>query len=136
MTKIYLVRYGEYSDQGIAGAFSTKEKAEHYCKIHNDMEDWGGDHWVDEYILDEHELSKEAKVVTYYNVCVSKVFDSYTEAGEIYAEDEEKDILTKPVIIEDEEDYIHVASTTSLEHAKKVAFDTYYKWKAKQEEVV
>lgn len=136
MTKIYLVRYGEYSDQGIAGAFSTKEKAEHYCKIENDKEHWYGEYWVDEYILDEHELSKEARVVTYYNVCISKVFDKYTEAGEIYAEEEEKDILTKPVIIEDEEDYIHVASTTSLEHAKKVAFDTYYKWKAGQEGLV
>ena len=136
MTKIYLVRYGEYSDQGIAGAFSTKEKAEFYCKIHNDMEDWGGDHWVDEYTLDEHELSKEAKVVTYYSACLSKVFDSYVKAGEIYTEYEEKDIFTKPVIIEDKEDYIHVASTTSLEHAKKVALDTYYKWKAEQEGIV
>ena len=44
--------------------------------------------------------------------------------------------MSKVLIIEDEEDYIHVASTTSLEHAKKVAFDTYYKWKAKQEEVL
>ena len=136
MTKIYLVRYGEYSDQGIAGAFSTKEKAEFYCKIENEKDQWYGDFWIDEYIVDKEEYPKETKVVTYYNVCVSKIFDNYTEAGEVYVEEEEKGILTKPVIIENKEDYIHVASTTSMKHAKKVAFDTYYKWKAEQEGVV
>lgn len=136
MTKIYLVRYGEYSDQGIAGAFSTKEKAEFYCKIENEKDQWYGDFWIDEYIVDKEEYPKETKVVTYYNVCVSKIFDKYTEAGEVYVEEEEKGILTKPVIIENKEDYIHVASTTSMKHAKKVAFDTYYKWKAEQEGVV
>ena len=135
MTKIYLVRYGEYSDQGIAGAFSTEEKAQKYCDVHNELEEYE-DYWIDDYELDKDELSSEARVVTYYNVCVYKIFDEYTEAGEVYAEEEEKGIFTKPVIVEDKEDYIHVASTTSMEHAKKVAFDTYYKWKAAQEEVI
>ena len=37
MEKVYLVRYGCYSDQGIAGAFSTEEKAMRYCEVHNEL---------------------------------------------------------------------------------------------------
>ena len=38
--KIYIVRYGEYSDQGIAGAFSSKKKAQYYCDIKNAIEEY------------------------------------------------------------------------------------------------
>ena len=68
MTKIYLVRYGEYSDQGIAGAFFYERKRQ--STIVKFIMIWkigGGDHWVDDTFRDE--LPKEAKVVTYY-MCI------------------------------------------------------------------
>lgn len=135
MTKIYLVRYGEYSDQGIAGAFSSKKKAQYYCDIKNAIEEYE-DYWVDDYILDKYTYPKGIQVVTYYTVCLCKITNLCEREGEVYSEYEEKEIFTEPVIIkEDEESLITVSSITSLEHARKVAYDKYYEWKAKQEDI-
>ena len=127
MTKVYVVRYGEYSDQGIAGVFSTKEKAERYCKVQNEIDEelYYGNFWVSEYTLDKHEVPSDVEVATYYTTCISTITDKFTKAGEIYFEDEERQVLTKPVIIEKYDDYISVSSTKSLEHAKKVAIEQY-----------
>ena len=126
MTKIYLVRYGEYSDQGIAGAFSTEEKAQKYCDIQNEILEYK-DFWVDEYVLDEEEVPKEAKVVTYYTACIALEDNRFTKSGEIYRTDEDRRIYTKDVEIEIDKSFnmIEVASTKSLEHAKKVAIEQY-----------
>ena len=124
LTKVYIVRFGEYSDQGIAGVYSTEEKAQRYCDVHNEMEEYTN-YWIDERILDEDEISPETKVVTYYCVCISLKDDQWDKAGEIYFRDEEKDILTSPVTIEKEDDYISVRSITSMEHAEKIAIEQY-----------
>ena len=127
MTKVYVVRYGEYSDQGIAGVFSTKEKAERYCKVQNEIDEglYYDNFWVSGYTLDKHEVSPNVEIATYYTVCITTITDKFYKAGEIYFEDEERRVLTKPVIIEKYKDYISVSSTKSLEHAKKIAIEQY-----------
>ena len=86
MTEVYIVRYGEYSDQGIAGVFSTKEKAQKYCDIHNEIEDYE-EYWIDDYKLDKYELPEDTKVVIYYG-CTIYLNDSlYNKKGELYFKD-------------------------------------------------
>ena len=65
MTKVYIVRFGEYSNQGIAGVYSTKDKAQRYCDVHNEIEEYTN-YWIDERIVDENEISPNTKVVKYY----------------------------------------------------------------------
>ena len=125
LTKVYIVRFGEYSDQGIAAVFSSEEKAKRYCDINNEIEGEYENYWIDDRILDEEEVNPDAKVVTYYCACISLKDDKWNKAGQIYFEDEYKQIYTSPVIIEKGDDYVSVESTTSLEHAKKVAIEQY-----------
>jgi len=123
--KVYVVRYGAYSDQGIAGAFSTEEKAKRYCDIKNEVNGFYGDYWMNEYILDEHEMSEDTKVVTYYTCFIATSTTFNQCAGKIYLEDEEKEVFTEPVIIRKYYDGIEVKSVTSPEHAQKVAIEQY-----------
>lgn len=124
MTKVYIVRFGEYSDQGIAGVYSTEEKAQRYCDVHNELSEYEN-YWIDDRILDEDEVSSDTKVVTYYCACISIEDDEWDRAGTIYFREEEKNVLTSPLIIEKQDDYISVKSTTSMEHAEKVAIEQY-----------
>ena len=126
MTKVYIVRFGEYSDQWIAGVFSTEEKARKYCDVYNEVDTYEN-YWIDDRTLDEDEVSPEAKVVTYYSVCIAIESDDYMEAGEIYCKEEEKDIYTKPVVINHmkNSDYIEVRFTESMEKATKIAIEQY-----------
>ena len=153
MTKVYVVRYGEYSGQGIAGVFSSKERAEFYCKIQNEIENcYIEDYWVDEYILDEDVYPEDTKVATYYGAAIYLEdcwsYDKktlYGKKGEfVYGDDEEdypeeKRVYTKDTIIriQDSDEYtykeVEVYSIKGLEHAKKVALDEYYKYMAKKE---
>ena len=147
MTKVYIVRYGEYSDQGIAGVFSTEEKAQKYCDINNELEDYE-DYWIDERELDEDVLPDDTKVVTYYG-CIVNLGDCnssnsthcYHKKGDIDSENmEEKRIYTKDVEIKIQDDaefwnYIEVWSVKGKEHAKKVALDKYYEILAEKEGV-
>lgn len=123
--KVYVVRYGAYSDQGIAGVFSAEEKAKRYCDIKNEINDFYDDYWIDEYTLDEHEISKDTKVVTYYSCWISIITNEHQRAGEIHFEDEEKEIFTEPIIIKKYNDCIYVKSVASPEHAQKVAIEQY-----------
>ena len=136
MTKIYLVRYGCYSDQGIAGVFSTEEKAQRYCDIYNKLGPayYDGDYYVDEYELDREDLPEDTKVVAYYSAWIALVdvwnwdhTELLQKAGELDWEvSPENEIYTKPVVIErSRDDMIVIKSTTSLEHAKKVAIEQY-----------
>ena len=148
MTKVYIVRYGEYSDQGIAGVFSTKEKAQKYCDVHNEIEDYE-DYWINDYELDGDELSEDTKVVTYYGCIIylnnrisSDGTRYYHKKGDIDSEDmEEKRIYTKDVEIKVFsgvdwlQEYIEVWSVKGKEHAKKVALDKYYEILAEKEGV-
>ena len=140
MTKVYIVRYGEYSDQGIAGVFSTEEKAQKYCDINNELEDYE-DYWIDDYELDEDELPSDTKVVTYYGCTVYLNDSLYNKKGDLEFEDmEEKRIYTKDVEVKIQDDaefwnYIEVWSVKGTEHAKKVALDKYYEILAGKEGV-
>ena len=125
LTKVYIVRFGEYSDQGIAAVFSSEEKAKRYCDINNELDGIYVNYWIDDRILDEEEVSSDAKVVTYYCACISLNDNEWNKAGQIYFEDEYKQVYTSPVIIEKNDSYASVESTTSLEHAKKVAIEQY-----------
>ena len=124
MTKVYIVRFGEYSNQGIAGVYSTKDKAQRYCDVHNEIEEYTN-YWIDERIVDDEEISPDTKVVKYYCACISIEDDGWDKAGEIYFRDEEKDVFTSPLTIERGDDYIMVRSITSMEHAEKVAIEQY-----------
>ena len=153
MTKIYLVRYGEYSDQGIAGVFSTKEKAEFYCKIENEMrEDVYDYYWIDDYTLDEYAYPKGTKVVKYYGAAIFLEdywsYDKKTlfgKEGEFFYDENdypvENRVYTKDteIRIMDSDKYtckeVEVWSVKGLEHAKKVALDKYYELKAKKEQI-
>lgn len=122
--KVYVVRYGAYSDQGIAGVFSTEEKAKRYCDIKNEINSYD-DYWIDEYILDEHEMSEDTKIITYYTCFIATITTFNQCVGKIYLEDEEKEIFTEPVIIRKYYDGIEVKSVESIEHARKVAIEQY-----------
>ena len=141
MTKVYIVRYGEYSDQGIAGVFSTEEKAQKYCDIQNELKDYE-DYWIDERELDKDVLPNDTKVVTYYGCTVYLNDSLYIKKGAIDTEDmEEKRIYTKDVEVEVQTgedkvyEYIEVWSAKGTEHAKKVALDKYYEILAEKEGV-
>ena len=121
MKKVYVVRYGQYSDQGIAGVFSTEEKADKFCEVKNQLteDNWYSPFWVDEYELDKEEYKGEIKLAKYYHVWLD------CEDGDIYEDDEETMIYTKDVVVEVSDDCIDVKSTKSIEHAKKVAIERY-----------
>jgi len=59
MTTVYVVTEGCYSDYGISGVFSTKEKAKYYIK-NNPLDHFDEYHDIEEWILDElqHDTTK------------------------------------------------------------------------------
>ena len=129
--KVYIVRYGEYSDQGIAGVFSTKEKAEKYCDVHNEISSYD-DYWIDDRELDEDEISLDAKVAHYYEVEIMLEDEGNLKKGSFRYDDyEEKAVYTKDVEIkmQSREDHIPtsivVSSIHGFDHAKKVAIEQY-----------
>lgn len=142
MTEVYIVRYGEYSDQGIAGVFSTKEKAQKYCDINNELIEDYDNYWIDDRKLDEDVLPDDTKVVTYYGCIIYLNNSKYNKKGNIEFEDMEgKRIYTKDVEVEIQigsdrvYEYIQVWSVKGTEHAKKVALDKYYEYLAEKEGV-
>lgn len=54
--KVYVVQAGEYSDRYIAGIFTSKDKAEMYCAIHNKP---GSSVYFDEFYYTEMETSDD-----------------------------------------------------------------------------
>ena len=126
MTKrVYVVRYGEYSDQGIAGVFSNKKQAETYCAIKNELETWDN-YWIDDRILNEEAFPKEVKIVDVWEASIRKA------TGDLEIDEEpRKEIFEQEVKITGvEDDYICiiVESTIGPEHAKKVAIEQYQKY--------
>lgn len=132
MTKVYIVRYGCYSDQGISGVFSTRKKADKFCAVYNEVEGYscGDTYWVDERVLDENEIKGDIEVATYSRATVT-LEDVYTggyleyKAGEVLDGGNDIMILTEPVIVEEYDNEIWVYSTFGIEHAKKVAIEKY-----------
>lgn len=120
--KVYVVRYGSYSDQGIAAVFSSEEAAEKFCNVRNQLTEYVyyAPFWIDEYILDEYKYDKEPRIETYYHVWVDK------ETGDLYDnEDPEKMIYSEDTKVEISEYSIDVYSVKSNEYAKKVAIEQY-----------
>ena len=133
LEKIYLVRYGCYSGQGIAGAFSTEEKAQRYCEIHNELDSelWMDKHWVDEYIVDLYQVPDNTKVVTYYIARIGLKDTRLYKKGvlnQYMDEYKEKDVYTRDVEVNFKDDYIEVKSIHSNKHAQKVAIEQYQKY--------
>lgn len=50
-TKIYIVTDGDYSDYGIRAVFSTKEKAEEYCKHYQALSKYN-EPQIEEWVMD------------------------------------------------------------------------------------
>ena len=126
--KVYVVRFGEYSDQGIAAVFSSEEEAEKYCYVQNNISEnyLYDNHWVDEYILDECKIEGTPIIKRYYVATLEKETGDFFE-DELSAGDEriEDCLYTKDVIVEETDFYIMVKSTKSYEHARKVAIEKY-----------
>lgn len=121
--KVYVVRYGEYSDQGISGVFSTKKAAQLYCNVHNKLDPYWGGFWVAEYILDEHKYSENTTVTKYYMVSINKTTGEF----EVDIDDEYEEYMVgdKEVVVEELDDVFEVFSSKSFEHAKKIAIEKY-----------
>ena len=123
--KVYIVRYGEYSAQGIAGVFSNKKQAEVYCEIKNGIDPYN-DYWIDDRVLNEKAYPKGVKIVDVWEASINK------RTGEVYVDEEPtREVFTKEVRISGlEEDFISILvdSTKSAEHAKKVAIEQYQKY--------
>ena len=129
MNRVYLVWSGEYSDKGVEAVFSNEEDAERYAKIQGEINDYES-YYVDEREVDEHVFKPDSKVVTYYEVEISL---GELDKGEfLYDDYDHKEVFTKPVniIIQNSNTWSHrrgiiVQSTTSFEHAKKIAIEQY-----------
>ena len=140
MEKIYLVKYGCYSDQGIAGAFSTEEKAKRYCEVHNEMVGKYGDpYYVDEIIVDLYEVRPGTKVVTYYYATISLVDEWNHDHTELWVKKGEfincytdKDFYNKDTEIDIKDDFIEVKSIKGEEYAKKIAVEQYQVYTQKE----
>ena len=125
MKTVYVVRYGEYSDQGIAGVFSNEKLAQKYCEIQNATHSFGNYHAnyrVDEYILDKDAYDLDTRVEPYYEYTLwyegNKITDTYSDGPD-------NRIFTRDTVIEEGEEYITVYSIKSSEHAKKVALEQF-----------
>ena len=123
--KVYIVRYGEYSDQGIACVFSNKKQAETYCVIKNELDTWNH-YWIDDRILNEEAFPKEVKIVDVWEASIRKA------TGDLEVDEEpRKEIFEQEVKItgiNDDYAYIIAESTISPRHAKKVAIEQYQKY--------
>lgn len=75
MTTIYVVNSGEYSDYGIDGVFSTREKAEQYMQAFK-KEGYGGYNDIDEMELDQW-LSEIDKGLLLYQVMMYRSGNVY-----------------------------------------------------------
>ena len=131
MTKVYIVRYGCYSSQGISGVFSTKEKAAKYCDIHNKLyDDCCEEYWIDERVLDEDEIQEGTEIATYSIVTINLEdgFGSDWEkhkAGDTIYEGEECRIFTETTVTERHDNVLWVYSSLGADHAEKVAIEKY-----------
>lgn len=123
MTKVYVVMSGEYSDRCVEGVFSTEEKAQFYCDVHEKTEPYNCPYYVMDYELDKHELEPTAEVKTYYVVSI-EIKDGTFSLDEIDGITEDR-IFDKPVVIEEDDESIQVSSIYGFEHAKKVAIEQY-----------
>ena len=67
MSKVYIVTSGEYSDYHIDAVFTTREKAEQFCAVHNTCERYSNFYNIEEYDVDESDCTK-AEVVYAFHV--------------------------------------------------------------------
>ena len=129
MDKVYLVRYGCYSDQGIAAAFSSREMAQRYCDVYNKIEDCCDEYWIDDLIVDLYKIPKDTKVVTYYYAVIGLNEESECGKGKFdpwMADYQEKEVYTKDTLIIRHDNTVEVRSIFGNDHACKVALEQYH----------
>lgn len=119
--KVYIVRYGEYSDQGIDAVFSNKEEAEKYCYVHNRITEdkYNRKFRCEEWDVDDCIIKGKPILDTYHVASIHK------ETGAVTQDKDEICLYTKDVIIENWAFYITVKSIRSYEQAKKIAIKQY-----------
>lgn len=136
MATAYLVTSGSYSDYGIRGAFSTREKAEAFVAEFNKREGRGDEAAVEEWLLDECEGERE---IPYYQATMDlasgDVLETLTlgtlgrenapcrvRASRAFGPHWKRQENFFPVVI--------VNSPESTEHAIRVAGDARQRWLA------
>lgn len=113
----------------VAGVFIDKEKADHYCKIQNDLN--SGDYSLDRFYVSEeaimdNSVSLDSKVVDYYVYYIQYDDPEDVRDSNEYNDDITiKKVYTKEVFVEDDCMCIAGYSTHSFEEAKEVAFQYY-----------
>jgi len=91
--KAFVVTQGEYSDRSIMAVFSTREKADEYCCLHETYA-----HYQDELSVDEFDLDIPA--AQYYHYMLFMLVDSGKVTHEWKTLDR-RDQSTKPCVLKD-----------------------------------
>lgn len=66
---LYTVWSGEYSDRTMNAVFKSKEKAEKYVEIHNQLDNYD-DHYIIEYEFSDDKIDMDSTVTEYYSASV------------------------------------------------------------------
>lgn len=72
--KLYLVWTGEYEDTTLVGIFQSKEKAEHYIKLHDEIDGAGvycSGYYMTERVTDDEKIDLDDTVSKYYYARIS-----------------------------------------------------------------
>lgn len=139
MTDVYLVTKGDYSDYGIYGVFSTREKAEQYAHIISGE--------VDEWALDDITIPNNIAGKRLYRVF--RYADGFIQASrnEYVGQPVEDDSVTeRPALswfspFQSDEVRYHLAHpylytkvwARDDDHAKKIAADRFARYRAEQD---
>lgn len=139
MAEVYLVTKGDYSDYGIYGVFSTREKAEQYAHIISGE--------VDEWALDDITIPNNIAGKRLYRVF--RYADGFIQASrnEYVGQPVEDDSVTEkaapgwlPLLATEDVKYrlTHPHLYTEVwarddDHAKKIAADRFARYRAEQD---
>ena len=135
---IYCVMVSEECGDGssLSAVFKSKEKAEKYCEIQNQLEE-GYCYWVNEQNFYDKKVSMKTKIGKYYNYYIDidyiepptnvpefiKQCDEDNECWEMT----ENQKYTYKNYVEITEDCITAWSTVSYERAREIALNEFYK---------
>lgn len=123
--KVYLVFQGCYSERDCKAVFDNKEQAEKYAEL---LEEEGCSD-VEEFEVNEVALS-DYKIITLYIATIYTKDIGQVKKGHIYQSEDKKVVNIKDKVEKVEIHkwfgyQIHVVSSISAEHAKKVAIEQY-----------
>lgn len=129
--EIYIVTSGCYSDYGINAVFSTREKAQEYCDMHNNSSESWDSYSVETYAVDEpYEEIPCVVMVKPCNGSVKAVLYSENEEGEYFPSCFDMDETVKDVL---GTVFVKVRFSKDKEAMRKSAIDYYYAYMAKKE---